>query len=83
VSGSNSEDGRRHQPTRADRHVGPRNFATNLGKEEHEDRPGWLGEVASGALKLKLVAPIVAISGIHLLKTFLEIYHTRRGGAAP
>jgi uncharacterized protein (TIGR00645 family) len=57
---------------------GYENFVSRLGVEGHEDRPEWLGHVDFGALKLKLVASIVAISGIHLLKTFLEIHDTPR-----
>jgi uncharacterized protein (TIGR00645 family) len=40
---------------------------------DHEDRPDWQGEVDFSALKLKLVASIVAISGIHLLKVFMDV----------
>jgi uncharacterized protein (TIGR00645 family) len=38
-----------------------------------EDRPGWMGKVDFGGMKMKLIASIVAISGIHLLKRFMEI----------
>ncbi|MCW5773215.1 MAG: TIGR00645 family protein [Rhodospirillaceae bacterium] len=38
-----------------------------------EDRPAWMGTVDFGGLKLKLIASIVAISGIHLLKSFMKI----------
>jgi uncharacterized protein (TIGR00645 family) len=37
------------------------------------DKPGWMGKVDFGGLKMKLIASIVAISGIHLLKRFMEI----------
>ena len=37
------------------------------------DRPDWLGTVDFSGLKMKLIASIVAISGIHLLKRFMEI----------
>lgn len=57
---------------------GYENFVSRLDVEGHEDRPQWLGHVDFGALKLKLVASIVAISGIHLLKTFLHIHDTPR-----
>lgn len=57
---------------------GYENFVSRLGVEGHEDRPEWLGHVDFGQLKLKLVASIVAIPGIHLLKTFLEIHDTPR-----
>ncbi|MFN7611871.1 MAG: YqhA family protein, partial [Alphaproteobacteria bacterium] len=37
------------------------------------DMPDWLGKVDFSALKLMLVASIVAISGIHLLKVFMDL----------
>jgi uncharacterized protein (TIGR00645 family) len=37
------------------------------------DRPAWMGQIDFSGQKLKLVASIVAISGIHLLKSFMEI----------
>jgi uncharacterized protein (TIGR00645 family) len=39
----------------------------------HEDRPDWMGHVDFGGLKLKLISSIVAISAIHLLRTFLNV----------
>jgi Predicted membrane protein len=40
---------------------------------EVEDKPDWMGTVDFSELKLKLVASIVAISGINLLETFMDI----------
>ena len=40
---------------------------------DHKDRPDWMGTVDFSGLKLKLVASIVAISGIALLKAFLDL----------
>lgn len=57
---------------------GYENFVSRLEVEGHDDRPQWLGHVDFGALKLKLIASIVAISGIHLLKTFLAIHEKSR-----
>jgi len=39
----------------------------------HEDRPDWMGHVDFSGLKLKLISSIVAISAIHLLRTFLNV----------
>jgi uncharacterized protein (TIGR00645 family) len=39
----------------------------------HEDRPDWMGMVSFSDLKIKLMGTIVAISGIDLLKTFLNV----------
>ncbi len=40
---------------------------------ETSDRPDWMGTVDFGGMKLKLIASIVAISGIALLKNFMTI----------
>ena len=48
-------------------------FVSRLDLGENADRPDWMGKVDFAGLKLKLVASIVAISGIHLLKRFMEI----------
>lgn len=52
---------------------GYESFVSKFDFGEHEDRPGWMGKVDFGGLKMKLIASIVAISGIHLLKRFMEI----------
>jgi len=52
---------------------GYENFISKIDTGENEDRPEWMGTVDFSALKLKLVASIVAISGIALLKSFLEL----------
>ena len=40
-----------------------------------EDKPSWMGKVDFSELKLKLIASIVAISGINLLETFMDLSH--------
>jgi uncharacterized protein (TIGR00645 family) len=52
---------------------GYENFVSKIDVDNHEDRPEWMGTVDFSGLKLKLIASIVAISGIALLKAFLEI----------
>ncbi|AIL66186.1 membrane protein (plasmid) [Rickettsiales bacterium Ac37b] len=52
---------------------GYENFVSKIDIGEHEDKPGWMGAVDFSTLKLKLVASIIAISGIHLLKGFMNI----------
>ncbi len=52
---------------------GYENFVSKLDVGRPEDRPEWMGTVDFSALKLKLIASIVAISGIALLKTFLKL----------
>lgn len=39
----------------------------------NKDRPEWMGTLDFSGLKIKLIASIVAISGIHLLKVFMDI----------
>lgn len=52
---------------------GYESFVSKFDFEVGEDKPGWMGKVDFGGLKMKLIASIVAISGIHLLKRFMEI----------
>lgn len=52
---------------------GYESFVSKMDLGEHDDRSEWMGTVDFGGLKLKLIASIVAISGIHLLKRFMEI----------
>jgi uncharacterized protein (TIGR00645 family) len=41
--------------------------------EKHADRPDWLDHVDAGTLKIKMATALVGISGIHLLKAFIDI----------
>jgi uncharacterized protein (TIGR00645 family) len=52
---------------------GYENFVSRMDLTDEEDRPEWQGTVDFAGLKLKLVASIVAISGIHLLKVFMDV----------
>jgi uncharacterized protein (TIGR00645 family) len=52
---------------------GYENFVSKFDIEDGGDRPGWMGTVDFSGLKMKLIASIVAISGVHLLKVFMEI----------
>ena len=55
---------------------GYENFVSKIEVADHPDRPAWMGKVDFSAMKLKLVASIVAISAIHLLKAFMEVATT-------
>ncbi len=55
---------------------GYENFVSKIDTANHKDNPEWKGSVDFSALKLKLIASIVAISGIHLLKIFMDIGKT-------
>ena len=52
---------------------GYESFVSKFDFDVGADKPGWMGKVDFGGLKMKLIASIVAISGIHLLKRFMEI----------
>ena len=52
---------------------GYENFVSKFDFDAGDDRPEWMGKVDFSGLKMKLIASIVAISGIHLLKRFMEI----------
>lgn len=57
---------------------GYENFVSKIDVGDHKDRPDWMGTVDFSGLKLKLIASIVAISGIHLLKSFMNISEMSR-----
>lgn len=48
-------------------------FVSRMNLQSHEDRPDWLEKVDAGTLKVKLAGALVGISGIHLLKSFINI----------
>jgi uncharacterized protein (TIGR00645 family) len=52
---------------------GYENFVSKLDIKDMTDRPDWMGKVDFSGLKMKLIASIVAISGIHLLKVFMSL----------
>lgn len=53
--------------------AGYENFVSKIDTGNNEDRPSWMGHVSFSDLKLKLIGSIVAISGIELLKYFVNI----------
>ena len=54
--------------------AGYENFVSKISAaEDSEDKPSWMGKVDFSDLKLKLIASIVAISGINLLEIFMDI----------
>lgn len=50
---------------------GYENFVSRIDKADMEDRPTWMGTVDFSALKMKLLASIIAISAVALLKQFM------------
>jgi len=53
--------------------AGYENFVSKIDTGDSEDRPNWMGHVTFSDLKLKLIGSIVAISGIELLKYFINV----------
>ena len=51
------------------------NFVAPVAMREGDGRPHWIAEIDFSELKLKLMASIVAISGIKLLEGFMNIEH--------
>jgi uncharacterized protein (TIGR00645 family) len=56
--------------------AGYENFISKINTGDNEDRPDWMGHVSFSDLKLKLIGSIVAISGIDVLKYFVNVKHT-------
>lgn len=52
---------------------GYENFVSKMDVRDGDDKFEWRGTVDFSTLKLKLIASIVAISGIHLLKVFMAV----------
>ncbi len=50
-------------------------FVSKLNISNHEDKPEWLQSIDAGTLKVKLAVSLVGVSGIHLLKVFINIEH--------
>ncbi len=48
-------------------------FVSRIRLDTHEDRPDWLEKIDAGTLKVKLAGSLVGVSGIHLLKSFINI----------
>lgn len=53
---------------------GYENFVSKMDSAKDDpDRPEWMGTLDFSGLKIKLIASIVAISGIHLLQIFMNL----------
>lgn len=55
---------------------GYENFVARINPEDAAQRQTWMGRLDFGSQKLKLVSAIVAISGIDLLKRYMNIEST-------
>ena len=47
-------------------------FVSRLDLDDHPDQPEWLSHINAGVLKIKLAVALAGISGVHLLKSFLN-----------
>ncbi len=53
---------------------GYENFVSKMEDlHNHKDRPDWMGHIGFSDLKIKLIGSIVAISGVELLKAFMNV----------
>jgi uncharacterized protein (TIGR00645 family) len=50
-------------------------FVSKIDFDDHEDKPDWLSKINASTLKIKLIISLVSISGVHLLKTFIDIHN--------
>ncbi len=49
-------------------------FTSKIDFDEQEDRPHWIDNLDADRLKVKLATSLASISGVHLLKTFIDIH---------
>lgn len=47
-------------------------FVSKMDLDSHEDKPDWLDHIDAGVLKVKLAGSLASVSGIHLLKSFIN-----------
>lgn len=47
-------------------------FTSRIDVDMHEDKPLWLEDLDAGQLKIKLATSLASISGVQLLKTFID-----------
>jgi uncharacterized protein (TIGR00645 family) len=55
-------------------------FTSKIDFDEQEDRPQWIDHLDADRLKVKLSTSLASISGVHLLKTFIDIHSETRIG---
>jgi uncharacterized protein (TIGR00645 family) len=55
-------------------------FTSKIDFEGKEDKPQWLDKLDADRLKVKLSSSLASISGVHLLKTFIDIHEESKTG---
>jgi uncharacterized protein (TIGR00645 family) len=56
-------------------------FTSRINFDEQEDRPHWIDHLDADRLKVKLATSLASISGVHLLKTFIDIHSETETGS--
>jgi uncharacterized protein (TIGR00645 family) len=56
-------------------------FVSKIDFDNNADKPDWLTKINASTLKIKLIISLVSISGVHLLKTFIDIQNISMQGA--
>jgi uncharacterized protein (TIGR00645 family) len=56
-------------------------FTSKIDFDEQEDRPQWIDHLDADRLKVKLASSLASISGVHLLKTFIDIHSETETGS--
>lgn len=49
-------------------------FTSKIDFDDMEDRPQWIDNLDADRLKVKLSTSLASISGVHLLKTFIDVH---------
>jgi uncharacterized protein (TIGR00645 family) len=55
-------------------------FTSRIDFDDQEDRPQWIDHLDADRLKVKLATSLASISGVHLLKTFIDIHSETETG---
>jgi uncharacterized protein (TIGR00645 family) len=56
-------------------------FTSRIDFDLQEDRPHWIDHLDADRLKVKLATSLASISGVHLLKTFIDIHSETETGS--
>jgi uncharacterized protein (TIGR00645 family) len=56
-------------------------FTSRIDFDQQEDRPHWIDHLDADRLKVKLATSLASISGVHLLKTFIDIHSETATGS--
>jgi uncharacterized protein (TIGR00645 family) len=54
-------------------------FTSKIDFDQQEDRPQWIDHLDADRLKVKLSTSLASISGVHLLKTFIDVHRNTKG----